>query len=124
MSLEALFLKGSERFELSRRLAQRVAKVLSCTRNNPIDVHKHIKEAYGLRSQYVHGGQLTAQKKKKLRSITPDIIDYTRKSLIIFLQLLQIMKKPKLLDLIDEALLIEKSFVRLANFIKTLPVSV
>ena len=44
MGLEALFLRGGEHEESSRRLAQRVAKILDIVGFDPIDVYSIIKK--------------------------------------------------------------------------------
>jgi len=116
MGLEALYLKVEEREELSRRLAQRVAKLLSFCGEKPIKVYNLVKEAYEIRSNFVHGSPLQNKKPQEVKKILDSIIEYLRKSIIIFIQLQE--EKEKLLSLIDNALLEKHAEDRLQNLIK------
>ena len=54
--LESLFLE--EDVELSHRLSQRVAALLRIYNLSPIAVYKNVKDAYAIRSKYIHGAEI------------------------------------------------------------------
>ena len=96
--LEALYLKGEEKEKLSRRLAQRVSKVMYLLNrtSNPKCVYKDVKKAYGIRSAYVHG----SHKELLDRDLLDKIVDYLRLSILVFIQVS--VEKDWLVELIDE----------------------
>ncbi len=116
MGLEALYLKVEEREELARRLAQRVAKLLSFCEEKPMKVYNLVKEAYEIRSNFVHGSPLQNKKPQEVKKILDSITEYLRKSIITFIQLQE--EKEKLLSLIDNALLEKHTEDKLQNLIK------
>ena len=118
MGLEALYLKAGEREELSHRLAQRVAKLLSFYGERPIEVYNIIREAYKIRSVFVHGSSSRNKTSQELKKILDNIIRYLRQSIIIFIQLEE--KKGSILSLIDNALLEKQAEDKLQNLIKNL----
>ena len=118
MGLEALYLKAEEKEELSRRLAQRVAKLLSFFEEEPIKVYRIVKKAYNIRSGFVHGSPLQNKKPQEVKEILDNIIEYLRKSILTFIQLQN--EKKELLSLIDEALLEKQKDIKLQNLIKNL----
>lgn len=115
MALEALFLGGDNKSELSNRLSVRVAKLLTKLGFNGLGVQKRVLEAYRIRSIYVHGGHLKATEKankEKKVGVTMDqlrlsILDYVRISFLIFIfgKLETDTQKDKLLRLLDDSLL-------------------
>lgn len=129
--LEALYLKVGERQELSRRLSQRVSFTLKLFGFDPLIINKIIKIAYSVRSTYSHGSIISVQKSKlnnlaiimnrkeiKLNDIARMVLDCARISILIFLQLQNVINKKKFLNLIDEGLLEEKSTLKLNNLIE------
>ena len=117
MGLEALYLKAKEE-ELSHRLAQRVAKLLSFREEKPIKIYNLVKEAYDIRSSFVHGSPLQNKKPQEVKKILDSIIEYLRKSIITFIQLQE--EKEKLLSLVDNALLEKQAEDKLQNLIEAL----
>jgi len=103
--LEALFLKAQERMELSHRLGQRVSIVLSNFGHHPIEVYNDIDRAYEIRSAYIHGSQVNTEQLKGAGELAPRILDYARKSLLIFLQMQPTIDKEALISKMDNALL-------------------
>lgn len=109
MGLESLFLQDTERNELSYRLSLRSSKLLSNFLFEPKNVEHDIKNAYQIRSIFLHGGQLSIKKKNQLNeeydgsllNFIRQIQDYLRIS-IIFSLTCQI-KKNTLLGLIDSS---------------------
>jgi len=87
MGLEALYLKANEREELSHRLAQRTAKMMESFNEPPIKVYNIVKNAYEIRSSFVHGSHVSVEDPRKTKEILDKIIDYLRKSILIFLQI-------------------------------------
>lgn len=118
MCLEALYLKTAEREELSHRLAQRVSRLLSFLGRNPLEVYNLLKQAYGMRSKYIHGSQLEKEERQTVRKVTMLVINYARQSVVLFLQLRQKVEKEKFLNLIDNSLLSEKASQKLKDLIK------
>ena len=105
MGLESLFLKENERDELQHRLSQRLAKILSLCGSQPLEVYNNLKRSYDIRSSFVHGSPIPAERLKEASKLAEKIIEYTRISILLFLQLKNIMEKDKLLSLIDNSLL-------------------
>jgi len=116
MGLEALYLESEG--ELSHRLAQRVAKLLSFFEEEPIKVYRNVKKAYNIRSGFVHGSPLQNKKPQEVKEILDNIIEYLRKSILTFIQLQK--EKKELLSLIDDALLEKQKDIKLQNLIKNL----
>ena len=115
MGLEALYLKPKEE-ELSHRLAQRVAKLLSFYEERPIEIYNIIREAYKIRSDFVHGSSSQDKKPQELKKILDNIMRYLRKSIVTFIQLEE--EKGRILALIDNALLEKRAESRLQDLIK------
>ncbi|NJD77929.1 MAG: hypothetical protein FIB08_12685 [Candidatus Methanoperedens sp.] len=109
MGLEALYFKPlGEMQELAYRLRIRVSKLLSILGYNPYEVKERINEAYGVRSTFLHGGQLDSTKKNKLESkykgtLLLSVLDYLRISIIVNILILK--EKEEFIDLIDDSLL-------------------
>lgn len=124
MGLEALFLKGSERQELSYRLKMRIATVLSHFGFDQYIVRENVKYAYELRSMFVHGGHLSYNEKRKLINRFGDekallllLLDYLRNSIVIMLQCRK--EKEKMLDLIDDSFIDESKRNQLVNWLSS-----
>jgi len=108
MGLEALFLKTEERQELVYRLKTRIGKLLSLVGHDPHEAKRIIRDAYGIRSTFAHGGQLSYEERKKLepkykdvKNVLLPVLDYLRISLIIMI--LSSKEKNEFIDLIDES---------------------
>lgn len=128
MGLESLFLKGGETQELIYRLSVRVAKLLSLLGYNSYKVKETVRDAYKVRSLFVHGVHLSYGDKRKLNNKYGDsrsclllLLDYLRVSIITMI----FMKKEKeeFLDIIDDSLFDgnrEKQLVNIINSAKML----
>lgn len=110
MGLESLFLKGGEMQELTYRLSIRAAKVLALMGYDPFKVKEVIKDAYGVRSLFVHGSHLSYKEERSLTREYGDVkrfllllLDYLRISVIIMM--FTKMEKERFLDFIDDALI-------------------
>ncbi len=113
MGLEALYLKAEEKQELSRRLAQRVAKVMGILEDSSIDVYKTVKKGYGIRSKFVHG---SISRNETRKDLLDKIVEYLRKSILI---LLMIPKgKDEFIQLIDDAMLDDSTKEKLEQLIR------
>ena len=105
MSLEALYLKDDEMSELSERLAQRAALALSFYNYDPLEVFNLIKRSYNIRSRFVHGSKIETDDQKDVMLLVEKVIEYSRKSLIIYLQINESIDKNKFLNLLTKSLL-------------------
>lgn len=104
--LEALYLSDPSG-ELKRRLSQRVALIMKHFGFVPNKVFEDVKDAYDIRSKYVHGNSLNKKQILKAFEIIENIVQYSRISFLVFLQWKNQYDKKKLLKLIDQALLDE-----------------
>ncbi len=113
MGLEALFLEGDG--ELKYRLGLRVARVLGLLGLDPHKVTKELRDAYDVRSKYVHGSALSKAKKKTIGAgcdgqnvFTLNVFNYLRLSILVWLVISPGNKKPlskrELLQLIDRSM--------------------
>jgi len=116
MGLEALYLKAKEREELSHRLAQRIAKILEFFNEPPIKTYNIVKEAYEIRSNFVHGSPLQTEEPQKTKEILDKVIELLRKSILVFLQIGK--EKEDFLSLIDNAILETQAGEKLQNLMK------
>lgn len=119
MSLESLYLKESERGELEHRLSQRLAKLLSLCGYEPIEVYNTVKRSYDIRSNFVHGSPIPQESLQEASKLAEKVIDYTRLSILIFLQIKPKIEKEDLLNLIDRSLLHVKANEKLVETINT-----
>ena len=110
-ALEAILLKSNES-ELKHKLAQRSSILLKCVGKNPLKIYNEISKAYKIRSKYIHG-----EHSKPNNNFVYSILDYTRIIVRISIQLIDIIEKNKLVNLLDSALLDSKSFVRVKKLI-------
>jgi hypothetical protein len=118
MSLEAMFLKGAERSELSHRLSQRIAILLQIFDYIPLEVYNNLNNAYDIRSTYVHGSSIPDNERDKAKKLALKLFDYTRMSLLIFIQMSKIIDKEALISKIDNALLDQSAFTKLKEMVK------
>jgi hypothetical protein len=125
MGLEALYLEGGQ--ELSFRLRTRAGKLLGLLPGfDAKTIVNEIKDAYVVRSKYVHGALLREDDKKKLVERNGDmkyfisrLSNYLRISIILFCFIDK--EKGFLLQLIDESLIDEKANRELGELKETLP---
>ncbi|MCX5998738.1 MAG: HEPN domain-containing protein, partial [Chloroflexi bacterium] len=103
--LEALYLRGGERAELSRRLGQRASALLRVSGLQPIEVCASLTQAYSIRSTFIHGAHSTQDKLQTVARLAEKTLDYARLSILAFLQLMASMDKEKLIGETDKALL-------------------
>ena len=105
MGLEALYLAESS--ELSHRLAQRVAKIMGFLGFNSQEVYKEIKEAYGIRSKFIHGASFKEKEIYRAGDLVDKIIRYLQISILTFLELGHAANKGKqeILELLDASMI-------------------
>ena len=124
MGLESLFLKGGENQELIYRLSIRIAKLFSLLGYDSYRVKEVVRDAYKVRSLFVHGGHLSDNEKRKLNDKFGDInsfllllMDYLRISIIMMLFIKK--EKEEFLDFIDDALVDKDKDSQLNNLLNT-----
>lgn len=105
MSLEAIYLKDNERQELEHRLGQRVAMTLAKYGHNSLEIYNKLKSSYEIRSSFVHGSPISKERQAEAAELASSIIEYSRLSIVIQLQLKGITEKDKFLNLVDNSLL-------------------
>ena len=115
MGFEAIYFKPTgERQELQYRLAMRVAKIFRLLSFNSIEVKTVIKDAYGIRSIFSHGGNISNLPRKEkqyynskygkdLKKLLDLVQDYLRLSIIVSITIQQ--KKIDFLSDIDNAMI-------------------
>lgn len=118
--LEALYLKGEERSELSHKLSLRVASLLRLLNFNPLEIQVQIHRAYEIRSTHIHGGQVDKERLKDGNELCQKILEYARLSVVAFLQLKGKVEKDEFINKLDRALLETKSLERVENQLKEL----
>lgn len=125
MGLESIFLRDDgELQELSYRLALRTAKLISNFDYEPFEVSKIIKDAYTVRSNFVHGGLLSYKKKTKLaekygsmNELIEKLLDFLRLAIITSITIM--VSKDELIDTIDKSFLDSKSQEKLNQLISS-----
>lgn len=113
MGLESLFLSGSEQQEMSYRLRLRVGKLLGLLGYNARDVKDRVKDAYEIRSVYVHGSLISKKDKLRYKAKYGDLNDFM-KTIISYLRasivaLLSRPNKTVLIQTIDDSFLDNES---------------
>ena len=110
MGLEALLLGRDEKVDLKYRLAMRAAKLLSRVGLSASDVQRLVRDAYDLRSVYVHGGHLSPKERAKSKRLGKDlnairyaILNFVRNELLCFV--FGPGDKEALITTIDESLI-------------------
>ena len=89
-------------------------------------VKRAIKDAYGIRSSYAHGGHTSAKEKNKIaakyngdiKNLLHLVLDYLRVSIIISMTIPQ--KKENFIEIIDNALIDETANQHLNSILKPL----
>ena len=121
MGLESIFMIEKEQ-ELSYRLRLRVAKLMSFFGFDPFEVKKIIRDAYGIRSTFVHGGLLTHKKAEELKekhgtvkNLFLKVLDYLRISIVF--SIFMTIGKDNLLGTIDNSFLDEDHLKQLEGFV-------
>lgn len=143
--LEALYsMKG---IDLTRKLCQRVSIIFKILGYSSLSINNIIKEAYKIRSDYSHGSVKKigdpVKYHNRIKILTRGILQCARISLLIFIQMDHLLKKKTILveitknkelnrkqertlvkkrkeyfiNVIDDALLDSKTYLRLKNFI-------
>lgn len=109
MGLEGLFLKGSENQELTYRLSIRIAKIFHLLGYESHKVKMIVRDAYNVRSIFVHGDHLSNKDQRKLinkygdiHSFLLSLLDYLRISIVVMVCMGE--EKEKFIDLIDDSL--------------------
>jgi hypothetical protein len=124
MGLESLFLKGGENQELIYRLSIRIAKLFSLLGYDSYRVKEVVRDAYKVRSLFVHGGHLSYKEKRKLNDKFGDInsfllllLGYLRISILMMVFIKK--EKEEFLDFIDDALVDKDKDSQLNNLLNT-----
>ena len=130
--LEALYLTGEA--ELSYRLQLRVAGLLRFARfddpTTPSDIREDVKIAYGIRSSFAHGSFIEEKNLKKSSDLARKVVDYARRSLLLFLQLKRLIDEDKkylsddglktdIINMIDDSLVDLSAYDNLENLVRT-----
>lgn len=123
MGLEALYLKDSENSELVYRLRVRIAKVVSFF-DSPNNVKQIINDAYKIRSQYVHGSQLSDNERDKytrkysndIDNLLYSVLEVLRVSIVCFIFLK--LRKEDLIDMIDDSFFDQGQNASLGDILK------
>lgn len=103
MGLEALYLTGGG--EQTHRLAQRIARVMGLYGFSPLGVYDEIRQAYDLRSRFVHGGTFTGKEIELARQLVDKVMRYLQLSILTFLELKAGLSKEDIIKIIDDSLL-------------------
>ncbi len=119
--LEALFLKGEERSELTHKLSQRVSYLMKFYGFRSLEVYQNIQAAYDMRSSYVHGSEVSAEDKNRYQHLPRKILEVSRLSLLVFLQLKKSVTKDSFIGKIDNALLDSDAAAKFAELVQTVP---
>lgn len=106
MGLESLFTLEKDRGENAFKLSIRVAKLLGNNLNfdDAEKIRILIEKAYNFRNKVVHGLYVSQEDRKEMNEILPDILNYLRISLIIFI-LNQEIGKDKIVEMIDKSMI-------------------
>ncbi len=121
IGLESLYLNDSE--ELSRFLRLRISKFLGLAGLNPHHIQDVLKDAYDVRSYFVHGNKIDYKKRRKIQNkyktekdFLKEVLEYLRLSIVILLT----MHRPKdeLIDLIDDSFIDRTKDETLGNQLK------
>lgn len=115
MCLEALYL-GAET-EMTRRLSQRVSCALSLLGYKPLEVSSVMKRSYKIRSRFVHGVIIKDKDRKNSGKLEKELLEYSRSSLLMFMQIQDKIKKDNFLTKLDTSLLDGKEKNKLKEFI-------
>ena len=123
MGLESIFLRdGGEQQELAYRLRMRVSRVMGKIGFDAFKIKRMIRDAYEVRSRFVHGGTLDhdgttrlEEKHESLSKFLLQLLDILRISIVV--TLIMDIEKPKFIDLIDGSFLEKKYEVELEQIL-------
>ncbi|MFC2173169.1 hypothetical protein ACFLU6_11135 [Acidobacteriota bacterium] len=115
--LEALFLKATERSELSHKLSQRAAALLRYFNFPTIKVYRQLQQAYEIRSRFIHGAAGTSEGGGAPTELCDVVLEYARVSVAAFVQLSPYVEKDDMLGKIDHSLLESNAEKKLANLV-------
>lgn len=104
MGLESLFTFEKDKGENAFKLGIRVAKLLGHQGFDAEKVRALVEKSYSFRNKVVHGSYISQEENRKMSEILPDILNYLRISLIIFI-FNQGTGKDKIIGMIDKATL-------------------
>lgn len=102
MGLESLLTLEKDKGENAFKLGIRTAKLLSNLGFDALKVRESTEKSYGFRNKVVHGSHVSEANRKRMSEILPDILNYLRVSLTVFL-LSKNVAKDKMIDMIDRA---------------------
>jgi len=117
MGLESLFSLPKERGENAYKLSIRVAKLLGFMNFEVNRARLLVRKAYNYRNMYVHGLFISEKDRNDMNEILPEILNYLRISIIIFLLNLKIGKY-QILNIIDNSLIDSIQSKNLKNLIE------
>lgn len=117
MGLESLFTFEKDRGENAFKLGIRCAKLLSFIGFNAEKVRKVTEEAYSYRNKVVHGSYVSQEIKRKMNEVFPEVLNYLRVSLIIFI-LNKELTKDKIVEMIDRSMIDEKTHEDLKSLLE------
>ena len=111
MGLEALFSEGGE--GISRKLAQRLARLMLYLDMKPTVIQQIILEAYDIRSEYVHGSVPEERERKGKEPLTPEevkrvmdvVLDLLRICILIRLANAERVDKKKLISYLEHTMI-------------------
>ena len=106
MGLESLLTFEKDRGENAFKLSIRCAKLLGFIGFDAEKVRKLIEEAYSYRNKVVHGSYISPEVRRKMSEILPEILNYLRVSLIVFI-LCREIGKDKIVEMIDKSMISE-----------------
>jgi len=114
--LEALFLGDNPPAELTYRLAQRVAALLGCFGWASLEIRESVREAYDVRSRYVHGAVSKKLSHEALTALFRKVAEYARVSCLVWIQLQRAQERNEVLKVLDEAMVDDDARVRLKGW--------
>jgi len=117
MGLESLFTFERDRGENAFKLSIRCAKLLGLIGFDVEKVKRLIEEAYGYRNKVAHGSYIPSETRKKMNEVLPEILNYLRASLIIFI-LCQKIGKDKIVEMIDKSMISENAHNNLKELLE------
>ena len=101
-ALEAILL--DEHQELSHRLSQRTAILLQGLGFDPVSLYKTVRDAYAIRSKYIHGSESKAERPEMV-AMSESAVNVARCCLLVMLQLPGRPSKKKVISQLDNAAL-------------------
>jgi hypothetical protein len=125
IGLESIFLKTINENRKSTQLIRRIAKLFNNQKLNSDKIKEIIEESYFCRSKYLHGELLSENDKQRIalknggdaNNLLTTLLDYLRISIVILLHV-QVEKKEKFVELIDESITDENANQQLGVSLK------